>query len=50
MLKFIIYELSVGNWVQNLAFYIFLILLSYVVIIQIKSTSKVQLKKRRALK
>ncbi|MFC0512707.1 hypothetical protein ACFFGT_00790 [Mucilaginibacter angelicae] len=49
MLKLIIDEFSVGNWVQNLAFYSFLFLLSWTVILQIKSTSKISLK-RRALK
>jgi hypothetical protein len=46
MLKLIIDELSVGNWVQNIAFYSFLFLLSWTVILQIKSTSKISLKQR----
>jgi hypothetical protein len=50
MLKQIIDELSVGNWAQNLAFYSLLLLLSWTVIMQIRSTSKIGLKRRRALK
>lgn len=50
MLKQIIDELSVGSWAQNLAFYTLLLLLSWAVMMQIRSTSKIGLKRRRALK
>ncbi|WPU97267.1 hypothetical protein SNE26_14665 [Mucilaginibacter sp. cycad4] len=50
MLKLAIDELSVGNWVQNFAFYSLLALLSWAVIMQIKSTSKIEFRKRRTAK
>ncbi len=50
MLKLIVNELSVGNWVQNFAFYTLLLLLFCTVIRQIQSPSKITLRKRRALK
>ncbi len=50
MLKFVINELSVGNWVQNSAFYALLLLLFCTVTRQIQSPSKIVPRERRALK
>lgn len=45
-LQYVINEFSVGNWAQNLAFYTFLSLISWVVTIQLKTSSRTSRKKQ----
>jgi hypothetical protein len=49
-LQYVINELSVGNWAQNLAFYTLLSLLGWVISVQIKTSSRASRKRQTASK
>ncbi|PWK79999.1 hypothetical protein LX99_00460 [Mucilaginibacter oryzae] len=49
IVQYIVNNLSVGNWAQNLAFYTFIVLLSWVLIVQVK-TARLRVKRKRTTK
>ncbi|WP_162996479.1 hypothetical protein [Mucilaginibacter celer] len=50
ILQYVANEFSVGNWAQNTAFYTLILLLSWVLVVQMKTSARLSTKKKRAVK